>query len=110
MEPTGPQSDEARKDWQATGKALSLGFSVVVSLLLCIGGGILLDRWLGTEPIFVLVGVVLGLGAVGYSFYELATMDVPVRAKRGASRVWDDDEPDDWVKGSGDGSPRIDQG
>jgi ATP synthase protein I len=46
----------------------------VVSLLLCIGGGILLDRWLDTSPIFTLLGMALGLAAAGYTLYELAVL------------------------------------
>jgi ATP synthase protein I len=46
----------------------------VVSLLLCIGGGILLDRWLGTSPLLTLIGVGLGLITAGYSLYELAVL------------------------------------
>lgn len=61
------------------GTASGLGCSVVSSLLLCIVGGVLLDRWLGTLPIFTLVGVVLGLGAAGYLFWQLATMSRPAQ-------------------------------
>jgi ATP synthase protein I len=91
MHPLGPPSEESRKDWQAVGAATGLGCSVVVSLLLCIGGGILLDRWLGTTPIFVLIGVAVGLFASGYSLYELTKIGVPkrgqtnLRAKRAGS-------------------------
>ncbi len=70
------------RDWQAIGEALTLGFSVVSSLVLCIGGGVLLDRWLGTAPIFVLIGVVLGLVTAGYSLYQLAAR----AGKRGVRR------------------------
>ncbi|HAX23499.1 MAG TPA: hypothetical protein DEU95_08870 [Chloroflexi bacterium] len=76
--PLGP---ETKRDWQAIGAASGLGFTVVGSLLLCVGGGILLDRWLGTMPIFTLIGVVLGLGAAGYSLYELAMLGDPKRGR-----------------------------
>ena len=66
-----------QRDWQAVGAASGIGCTVVVSLLLCIGGGILLDRWLGTSPIFTLSGMVLGLVAAGYSLYELAVLGSP---------------------------------
>jgi hypothetical protein len=46
----------------------------VVSLLLCIGGGIFLDRWLDTSPVFTLIGMGLGLASAGYSLYELAVL------------------------------------
>lgn len=60
------------RDWQAIGTALGLGFSVVSSLIVCIGGGVLLDRWLETEPVFTLVGLLLGLATAVYALYELA--------------------------------------
>ncbi|HUG17134.1 MAG TPA: AtpZ/AtpI family protein [Thermomicrobiales bacterium] len=68
-----------RRDWQAVGAASGIGCTVVVSLLLCIGGGILLDRWLETSPIFTLSGMMLGLMAAGYSLYELAVLGSPAR-------------------------------
>ncbi|MBX6342502.1 MAG: AtpZ/AtpI family protein [Thermomicrobiaceae bacterium] len=60
------------RDWRAVGEATGLGCSVVASLILFIGGGVLLDNWIGTLPIFTLVGVVLGLVTAGYLLYELA--------------------------------------
>lgn len=66
-------------NWQAIGTALGLGFTVVSSLLLCIGGGVVLDRWLGTVPIFTLVGIALGLATAGYALCELAKVGVRSR-------------------------------
>ncbi|MCX2727495.1 AtpZ/AtpI family protein [Thermomicrobium sp. 4228-Ro] len=71
------------RGWQTIGVALSLGFTVVSSLVLCIGGGVLLDRWLGTAPVLTLVGVVLGLVTAGYSFYQLAVLAGSRRNQRG---------------------------
>jgi ATP synthase protein I len=73
------------------GAASGIGCTVVVSLLVTIGGGILLDRWLGIEPIGVLSGVVLGLAAAGYSLYELTTLGNP---DRGIITVTKDDGED----------------
>ncbi len=72
-------SPRERQDWRAIGAASGLGCSIVASLLLCIGGGILLDRWLGTSPVLTLVGVVVGLVVSGYLLYKLAVMDPPRR-------------------------------
>jgi ATP synthase protein I len=67
-----PSNDEERRQFGAAGTALGLGCSIVTSIILFIGGGILLDRWLETEPIFTLIGVALGMLLAGYELYELA--------------------------------------
>jgi F0F1-type ATP synthase assembly protein I len=77
-----PRSDEAQRDWQAIGVASGLGCSIVVSLIMFLGGGILIDRWLDIQPIGVLTGMVLGLIAAGYQIYQLATLGPKRRAKR----------------------------
>lgn len=74
-----PRSPRTQKDWQQIGAASGIGCSVAGGLLLCIGGGILIDRWLGTEPVGVLVGMTLGLISAGYSLYELAVLGRPDR-------------------------------
>jgi F0F1-type ATP synthase assembly protein I len=76
-----PLGTESKRDLQAVGAATGLGCTVVVSLLLCIGGGVLLDNWLGTSPIFVLIGVALGMAASGYALYELAVLNLPDRGR-----------------------------
>jgi F0F1-type ATP synthase assembly protein I len=53
------------------GVATGLGCSIVVALVLCIGGGVLLDRQFGTSPIFTLLGVALGLATAGYQLAKL---------------------------------------
>jgi F0F1-type ATP synthase assembly protein I len=47
---------------------MRLGLSVVIGVV----AGVLLDNWLGTGPIFTLVGVVVGIGAAMYSIWEVA--------------------------------------
>ncbi|HET7038214.1 MAG TPA: AtpZ/AtpI family protein [Thermomicrobiaceae bacterium] len=61
--------------------ATGLGCSVVVSLLITVVGGVYLDRWLGTEPLFTLLGLALGLATAGYMLYELATLGQPTRRR-----------------------------
>jgi ATP synthase protein I len=67
-----PSTDEQRRQLGAAGTAVGLGCSIVTSIILFIGGGVLLDQWIDTAPIFTLIGVVLGLAAAGYQLYELA--------------------------------------
>jgi hypothetical protein len=49
-----------------------LGCSIVVTIVVMIGGGILLDRVWDTSPVLTLAGVGLGLAAAIYQLYELA--------------------------------------
>jgi len=92
-----PLGDTTERDLQAVGAATGLGCTVVVSLLLCIGGGVLLDSWLGTAPVFVLIGVALGLFTAGYLLYELAVLGQPDRGRiklKGARGGNSPDRPD----------------
>ena len=66
-----------QRDWRLIGTASGLGCSVVASLLLCVVGGVLLDRWIGTGPVLTLVGILLGIVAAGYLLYELAVLSQP---------------------------------
>jgi F0F1-type ATP synthase assembly protein I len=43
-----------------------------VSVAICLGGGILLDNWLGTRPIFILIGMVLGIVTAMYTLWDVA--------------------------------------
>jgi F0F1-type ATP synthase assembly protein I len=64
-----------KKQMRATGIAAGLGCSIVATVIICIVGGVLLDRELGTEPWITLAGVGIGIVAAGYQLYELATFD-----------------------------------
>jgi ATP synthase protein I len=66
-----------RDDARAAGVAAGLGCSIVVSIIFCIVGGLLIDRWLDTSPWFTLGGVALGLVVAAYQLYELAVMSRP---------------------------------
>ncbi len=71
-----------RRDWQTIANASGLGCSVVASLLLTIIGGLLLDRWAGTSPIFTIVGIFLGVATAGYLLYQLAMLSRPGPGER----------------------------
>ena len=68
--PRESEEQEAnRKSGLAYGAALTL-FASVVSL----GGvGWLLDRWLGTKPYLLVVGIVLGVAIGFYQFIRLTS-------------------------------------
>jgi F0F1-type ATP synthase assembly protein I len=62
---------------RAIGVATGLGCSIVATLILCIGGGVLLDRYFGTMPVLTLIGVALGLAAAAYQLWELVKVGSP---------------------------------
>lgn len=74
----GP-TPEQRAQLGAAGMAAGLGCSVVVALIVTIGGGLLLDRAVGTTPLWTLVGVGLGLVVAGYQLWELTKIGVKDR-------------------------------
>jgi ATP synthase protein I len=67
--PETPDQDENRKSGFAYAAALTL-FASVASFC---GVGWLLDRWLGTQPWFLIGGIVLGSVAGLYEFVRLSS-------------------------------------
>lgn len=68
----GPdQGDDSRPsaNW---GVAFDLGLRLGISVILGVGGGLLVDGWLHTSPIFTLVGMMLGIGAAMYTIWDVA--------------------------------------
>jgi len=101
MTPDQPGNEVAR--YGAAGVAAGLGCSIVVTTILLIGGGLLADRWLGTAPVFILVGVGVALIAAGYQLVELAQIGrvgaKPGPLTRGIQRL-----PGPTGRGRGDGT------
>ena len=54
------------------GIAFDLGLRLGIAVILGLGGGLLLDSWLRTSPIFTLIGMVLGIGAAMYTLWDVA--------------------------------------
>ncbi len=52
-------------------RLLGLGWYIAASIVLGIGGGLLLDGWLGTVPLFTLLGVLLGSVVAFYGMYRM---------------------------------------
>ena len=63
-----------RNRLRAMALAAEIGGTVLGSMLICLGGGILLDRQLGTKPLFLLIGLGLAFIAIGYALYQAATV------------------------------------
>ena len=51
---------------------LDLGVRLGVSVAIGLGGGLLLDNWLNTTPVFTLIGMVLGIGAAMVTIWNVA--------------------------------------
>ncbi len=66
----GPSGTPTRPPNWALG--LDLGVRLGVSVALGLGGGLLLDNWLNTTPIFTLIGMVLGIGAAMVTIWNVA--------------------------------------
>lgn len=54
--------------------ASQAGCSIVIFFAGPLIGGILLDKWLGTLPIFLIAGLFAGLALAGYSLIRLSRM------------------------------------
>lgn len=65
----GGSSGSRPPNW---GLGLDLGIRLGVSVAIGLGGGLLLDNWLNTTPIFTLVGMVLGIGAAMVTIWNVA--------------------------------------
>lgn len=61
-----------REQAQVLGVATGLAWSIVVTLIVLIGGGVILDAKLGTTPWLTLIGVALGLICAAYELWELS--------------------------------------
>ena len=67
--PERPGRTQRPANW---GLVLDLGVRLGLSVVIGVGAGVLLDNWLGTRPIFILIGMLVGIGAAMYSIWEVA--------------------------------------
>ncbi len=58
---------------------IGIGWFLALSIVGGVVGGLLLDGWLGTKPVFTLLGLFGGLGVAFYGTYQ---MIMKVMAKR----------------------------
>jgi ATP synthase protein I len=52
--------------------AFDLGLRLGLSIVIGLGGGLLVDNWLHTTPLFTLIGMVLGIGAAMVTIWRVA--------------------------------------
>ena len=65
---------EERAQLATASMAWGMGCSVVASILVCVIGGLLIDKATGRTPLFTLIGVALGMIAAGYQLWELVQL------------------------------------
>jgi ATP synthase protein I len=61
-------------NWRQIGNLSGVGLTLVISTVLGLVGGYYLDRWLGTEPWLLLVGLLLGIVAGFVNLFRAAGM------------------------------------
>jgi ATP synthase protein I len=67
------QSSRPDRRWVRQLGALSgVGLTLVISTVLGFGGGLALDRWLGTAPWLMLVGLLLGIASGFINLFRAA--------------------------------------
>ena len=50
--------------WSALAELSSVGFAMVLATVIGLAGGYFLDRWLGTKPWLLLIGLGFGLSLI----------------------------------------------
>lgn len=58
MAPPGEESS-----WKALAELSSIGMTLVLATVIGLAGGYCLDRWLGTSPWLIMIGLGLGIAA-----------------------------------------------
>lgn len=61
MENNSEKQKEESKVWSAYSLALNLGYMIVVPILIFGVGGVMLDKYLDSFPIFVFIGFILAM-------------------------------------------------
>lgn len=57
--------------WQTAFNIIGIGWLIGLSILLGVLGGLWLDNRLGTQPLFIIVGLFLGLIIASYGTYRM---------------------------------------
>jgi F0F1-type ATP synthase assembly protein I len=63
--------DELGKAYRASNSLVGFGFQIAGAFMLFVGGGYWLDGKFATSPLFILIGVVFALTAMGTLIWKL---------------------------------------
>ena len=67
----------AQRSGAGLGKALELGFQIGACVVVGVGLGYYVDRWLGTDPVFLLVFMLFGFAAAIRTLLRFVQQAVP---------------------------------
>jgi F0F1-type ATP synthase assembly protein I len=59
------------KRWEAAARLVGLGWYVGICIFLGVVGGIWLDARLNAKPVFVIIGLLLGIFVAFYGLYKM---------------------------------------
>jgi len=71
--------------WEVALRFIGVGWFIAISILLGVWGGLWLDGKLGTSPIMVIVGLILGLVVAFYGVYRMLLPLIRDRRNKGDS-------------------------
>lgn len=61
MKTVKEKKEDEQRVWTAYGLALNLGYMIIVPILIFGIGGVILDKYLGSTPLFIFVGFILAM-------------------------------------------------
>jgi ATP synthase protein I len=59
------------QNWQAAFRIIGFGWFIGLSILLGVLGGIWLDHKMGTRPLFIIIGLLLGIAVAIYGAVKM---------------------------------------
>jgi ATP synthase protein I len=65
-----PHKQSTADTFRTLGPLMSVGLSVVLAIVIGVGAGLTLDRWLGTSPWFFFLFFILGVTAAILNVYR----------------------------------------
>jgi ATP synthase protein I len=71
--------------WEVALRFIGVGWFIAISILLGVWGGFWLDGKLGTSPIMMIVGLILGLVVAFYGVYRMLLPLIRDRRNKGDS-------------------------
>lgn len=93
------KSEERAKGFTAIAKGMRIGLEFVGGIVVGIGAGILLDKWLDTSPFMLIIFLFLGFGAGMMNIYRLINnMDATIGLNRDEFSVDSKGEKQEAVK------------